>query len=288
MSTRPLSNIVCVITGASRGIGRQLAAHLAMNGASLALCARDGETIGTTGKELESAYGAPIVTSACDVTRDEDMSTFASKVHHELGPASVLVNNAAIFGPVGLLGGIDLSAWRRAIEVNLCGPATTTRAFWEQLAMSNRGRVVNLSGGGVGGPTPLQNASAYVASKAALVVLTESLAGELQPLGVTVNAVAPGAVATGFMDEVHRAGPERAGPALTANANTPTDDRVPDGFLSLIDFLISPESDWLTGRFLSARWDTPTALVRDRSSIEGTNRYQLRRIDEDLYCEGHP
>ena len=146
------------------------------------------------------------------------------------------------------------------------------------------GRLLALSGGGIGGPRPLGRASAYTASKAAVCALVEVLAVELAGSGVTANALAPGAVPTGFMDAAADAGPGVAGDDLFAAATDTTPAEL-GGLFDLVTYLGSERSSWLSGRLLSARWDTIESLERDRSEIERGSRLRLRRIDADLFHE---
>jgi NAD(P)-dependent dehydrogenase (short-subunit alcohol dehydrogenase family) len=147
---------------------------------------------------------------------------------------------------------------------------------------------VNLSGGGIGGPHVLERASAYTASKAAVVMLTETWAAELRPLGVRVNAVAPGSVPTGFMAEVLGSGPERASTSLYEEAvqqqAQPQPSSLPE-LERLLLFLLSDESSWLTGKLISAHRDPVEALVARRAKLESSSLLMLRRIDDALYAE---
>jgi NAD(P)-dependent dehydrogenase (short-subunit alcohol dehydrogenase family) len=133
----------------------------------------------------------------------------------------------------------------------------------------------------VGGPGIPSRLSAYVASKGAVMVLTEALAAEL-PAGVTINSVAPGAVPTDFMREVLDVGPDVAGDKLFETVrSTPMPDLQP--LRDLVLYLSGDESGWLNGRCLSARWDPPSQLRALAVADVAPSRFRLRRIDEDLY-----
>ena len=121
----------------------------------------------------------------------------------------ILVNNAGIYGPMGPTDEVDFEEWRRAVDINLHGTLLPCRAAMRRFKKTGGGKIVNLSGGGATNPMP--NLSAYAASKAAVVRLTETLALELQPFRVDVNAVAPGALNTRLLDEVIAAGPDKVG-----------------------------------------------------------------------------
>jgi 3-oxoacyl-[acyl-carrier protein] reductase len=140
------------------------------------------------------------------------------------------------------------------------------------------GKIVNLSGGGATAPLP--RLSAYAASKAAVVRFTETLAEELRGTGVDVNAVAPGALNTRLLDEVLEAGPEKVGKAFyerslkqKAEGGAPLEKGA-----ALCAFLLSTESDGITGRLLSAVWDPWAELPARRAELEKSDIYTLRRI----------
>jgi NAD(P)-dependent dehydrogenase (short-subunit alcohol dehydrogenase family) len=215
---------------------------------------------------------------------------FATQVETHLGPAAVVVNNAAVLGPVGVLEPSGTGDWSRTLDINVKGVANVIAAFSTQLRAGHQGRVVNLSGGGVGGPSPMMRTSAYVVSKFAVAALTEVLAEEFEGSSVTVNAVAPGPLPTRFLAGVLDAGPDVAGNALYDDAlgrDDTLDDHHVRPFLNLLDYLIEAESYYLNGRVLSARWDQPGDLRSLRSSIS-PNLFRLRRIDSDLFAESMP
>jgi 3-oxoacyl-[acyl-carrier protein] reductase len=279
----------CVVTGATRGLGLATADALAAAGANVALCARDGPAAVAAAATLAGDHGVLAVGAALDVADPGAVEDFAAMVEARLGPPVLVVNNAAVLGPVGPLIDADLSAWGRAIAIDVLGVAAVMAAFGRRMARQGTGAIVNLSGGGIGGPAVAPRIGAYTASKAAVAVLTETVAKELGPSGVRVNAIAPGAQPTGFTAEILRSGPERAGAELyeaTARNQAATVDL--SAYLRLLFYVASPDASWLTGRLLSARWDTPEGLAERRDELMSGSLLQLRRIDDDLYAERQP
>jgi NAD(P)-dependent dehydrogenase (short-subunit alcohol dehydrogenase family) len=260
-----------------------MASWMAAAGADVVVCSRHGDDVAATVAELR-ANGGSALGQVCDVSRADDVEALVAVAVGAFGRIDVAVANAAVLGPVGVMEQTDAEAWRTTFDVNVAGVANLARAVVPVMRQSGWGRILTMSGGGLGGPRPAGRTSAYVASKAAVVVLAEVLARELEGTGITVNAVAPGAVPTTFMHEVLAVGAERAGPELYATvASMPPADL--DPLRRLLMFLLSEESSWLSGRCLSARWETPGTLRTDAQSIMASSRFQLRRIDETLYRE---
>jgi NAD(P)-dependent dehydrogenase (short-subunit alcohol dehydrogenase family) len=280
---RLLPGTVCIITGGGRGIGRITAELLAAQGANLAICARSSSELAEVADKIEASTGRRPLAPAVDVTDWHAVRCFADAVFTHLGPPTLLVNNAAVLGPVGPITDCDLDSWARTLTVNVAGVAAMSAAVASR--MVNGGAIVNLSGGGIGGPRIAPLVSAYTSSKAAVVTLTETLARELAPRGITVNSVAPGPVATRFMEPVLAAGPEVAGELYDLTVDQRRTSSPLDLFVDLICYLASPEGRWLSGRLLSARWDQIEALESRRASVEGGSLLQLRRIDDALYGE---
>ncbi|HKA92745.1 MAG TPA: SDR family oxidoreductase [Acidimicrobiia bacterium] len=275
----------CVITGAGRGLGRALAVHLATAGYEVALCARSTAEIEDAVREIEQV-GGRASGHTVDVSDPNAVDELASRITEQHGPVWAAVNNAGVLGPVGPVDAVDAERWMQAIAVDIGGVFAVTRAFVPQMRRSGGGRVVNLSGAGIGGPRPLPRVSAYTASKAAVDVLTEALAPELIGDGITINAVAPGPTPTAFLDDVLHAGPDLAGPQLHDDAVRNHDATgCTDSFFALVHFLLGEESSWLTGKLLSARWDRVDDLVARRDQLVGTSLMTLRRIDDVLFTE---
>ena len=271
---------VALVTGAGRGLGREMARWFAEAGASVVICARTPGGIDALAAELET-QGTEVLAATCDVADPDDVEQLVHAALARFGRIDIAVANAAVLGPVGPIGDLDPREIAHTLTVNVAGVAALVRSVVAPMAAQGFGRILTMSGGGVGGPGLPARVSAYVASKGAVMLLTEALALEL-PDGITINSVAPGAVPTGFMDEVVQAGPEIAGVALFATVQATT---MPDltPLRDLVLYLVDSDAAWLTGRCLSARWDPPQALEAARVAGVTAARYRLRRIDEDLY-----
>lgn len=274
-----------VVTGASRGIGRVTAEAIAASGSDLVIIGRDETALSRAATEIGEATSARVVPCQVDVADTASPAVLADLVAREFGRVDGLVNNAAILGPVGRIDTVDLGDWARALATNVTAVAAVVAALVPLMATTG-GSIVNLSGGGLGGPSVQTNVSAYTASKAAIATLTETLAVELEPLGIRVNAIAPGPVATGFLSPVIDAGRERSGAVLFDAATHADVPSTPSrAFLDFVLFLLSDRSRSLTGRLLSARWDSPTDLERSDAPDLGPSRYRMRRIDGVLFAE---
>jgi NAD(P)-dependent dehydrogenase (short-subunit alcohol dehydrogenase family) len=275
-----LSNLVALVTGASQGLGRTIAEEFVREGAHVAICARDSALIESTGKELERlAHGGQrILTSVCDVSSAEQVESLFGEIELRLGTVDVLVNNAGVYGPKGPSETVDLASWCRAIEINLFGTFLPARLAIRKMKQKGRGKIINLSGGGATSPMP--RISAYAASKAAVVRLTETLAEELREFSIDVNAVAPGALNTRLLDEVLEAGPDVVGDTFFEKALKQRDSGgVPlEKAARLCVYLASSESDGITGKLISAQWDPWENLHEFREQIDKSDVYTLRRI----------
>ncbi len=266
------------ITGGSRGIGEALALAFARAGAHLALVARstaDLERVAEAGRAL----GVQVLAVSADVARRADVERATALALEVFDRIDVLVNAAGIYGPIGPLAECDMGGWAAAIETNLLGTAFTMRAVLPGMIERREGCVINFSGGGAVSPFP--RFSAYSASKAAVVRLTETVAEEVKDYGVRVNAIAPGAVNTRLLDEALEAGEQRVGKEFYAKAREQKDKggTPPERAAELAVFLASPAAAGITGRLFSAVWDDWKSLAGRGAELAGSAMYTLRRID---------
>ncbi len=275
-----LQNLVTIVTGASQGLGRAIAEEFVKEGAHVAICARDRTLLETVRSDLEgrATSGQHVLACAGDVSSPEQMDELFRRTEQEIGLVDVLVNNAGVYGPKGPSESVDLEEWRRALEINLLGTFIPTRFAIAQMKKKGSGKIVNLSGGGATNPLP--RLSAYAASKAAVVRLTETLAEELREFSIAINVIAPGALNTRFLDEVLKAGPELVGSGFYERALKQRDSGgapIEKG-AALCVYLASAASDGVTGKLISALWDPWEKLHDLRTELASSDIYTLRRI----------
>ena len=274
-----------IITGASVGLGRAIAEVFVREGANVLLCARDVSALDTARARLREACAGGdaeppgIHVLPCDVSSEKEVRALFARADEVFpGPLHVLVNNAGIYGPKGPTELVSLEEWRRCVDINLFGTLIPCREAMLRFKKTGGGKIVNLSGGGATNPMP--NLSAYASAKAAVVRLTETLALELQPFGVDVNAVAPGALNTRLLDEVIEAGPEKVGAEFYKKSlRQASEGGVPlELGAELCAWLASVESDGITGKLLSAKWDPWKRLQDYKAVLQAGDIYALRRI----------
>src|ERR1700758_1448930 len=190
-----LAGEVALVTGASSGIGRHLAELLAAAGAKVALAARRIDRLAELAREIGAAGGQSLPI-ACDVTRADNVAAAIMTAENELGPLSILVNNAGVVVSKPLFEHTEAD-WDYVIDTNLKGAWLAAREFAHHLVGLKRpGRIINISS--VLGFRTIGRVPAYCAAKAGLTHLTHVLAMELARHGILVNALAPGYVETDF------------------------------------------------------------------------------------------
>ncbi|RME72447.1 MAG: 3-oxoacyl-[acyl-carrier-protein] reductase [Planctomycetota bacterium] len=188
-----LSGRVALVTGASRGIGAEVAHRLAQAGAHVALVARSIERLKALAAEIEQRHGVRALALETDVRSDEQVQATVASVLEQLGGLHVLVNNAGITRDALLLRTTS-EAWQEVLDVNLGGAYRFTRAALRPMVRQRHGRVIAISS--VVGLRGNAGQSNYAASKAGLIGFCKSVAREVGARGVTVNVVAPGLIET--------------------------------------------------------------------------------------------
>jgi NAD(P)-dependent dehydrogenase (short-subunit alcohol dehydrogenase family) len=189
---------VAVVTGANRGIGRAIAVALAVDGFTIGATARDTATLKETIDDVE-AVGGTAAALACDV-RDEASVEAMARAASALGPVHTVVANAGVAGPTAPLQEMALADWRDCLATDLDGVFLTFRAFVPGLIAVGAGSLIAMSS--MTGKRPLHGRTPYAAAKMGVIGLVRTLALELGPHGIRVNAVCPGAVAGPRIDDV--------------------------------------------------------------------------------------
>ena len=237
-----LAGRTVIVTGASRGIGAEVARGISARGGAVVLVARSGEALAELAVELPG----PSASVAGDVA-DTDTAAAAVAAGEELGGLWGLVNNAGINPFYHPVTETPLSEWDEVLRVNLLGAAVFARAVGRHLAEAGGGgRIVNLSS--IAGLTGLPNIGPYNASKAALDALTRTLAVELGPAAVLCNSVAPGTIATEMVEGLMTANPalrER----LVAKAPLGRIGAVTEASWPIV-FLLTDAASFITGQTL--------------------------------------
>jgi 3-oxoacyl-[acyl-carrier protein] reductase len=278
--TQALAGRSAIITGASQGLGLAIATAYVAEGADVLLCARDEHLLDVARRALAAQVrpGQIVEAECADVSNPTDVAALAGRAFDLFPQVDVLVNNAGVYGPFGLSEEVDWSAWVKAIEINVYGSVLPCRALVPHFKQHRYGKIVQLSGGGA--TSPLPRISAYAASKAAIVRFAESLAIEVKPFGIDVNAIAPGALNTRMMDEIIAAGPDAVGREFhdgmvkkKEQGGTPLEIGA-----ALAVYLGSAASDGITGRLISAPWDPWETLADRRNDLDHSDVYTLRRI----------
>ena len=186
-----------LVTAGAAGIGREIVGALVEDGAHVHICDIDATSLEVAGR----AHG--VTTSLTDVADVQQVERLFADVREHLGGLDVLVNNAGISGPTGRVESITPADWRRTIDVNLTGQFYCVHFAVPLLRESRRGAIVNMSS--VAGRLGYPFRTPYAASKWGVVGFTESLARELGPDGITVNAILPGPVEGPRIERVIRA-----------------------------------------------------------------------------------
>jgi acyl-CoA synthetase (AMP-forming)/AMP-acid ligase II/NAD(P)-dependent dehydrogenase (short-subunit alcohol dehydrogenase family) len=272
-----LTGKVVLVSGGGRGLGRLVARTLAGAGAAVGLLARSPGELASAVAQIEQAGGCAAA-AAVDVTERPGLVAAVHRLRDVLGPVDVLINNAGIAGPAGAMWDVDPDEWWRTFEVNLGGAAALTNVVLPDMIARGRGRILNITSHAGVYRWPL--VSAYAASKAALVKLTETLAVEARPHGVTVLSVDPGLLPIGLGDPARDQGADPDSPAgrvfgwiqrrLEAGYGAE-----PEQSARFIVELAAGRGDRLSGRHLSVSDDLQPMLERIER-IEADDLHTLR------------
>jgi 3-oxoacyl-[acyl-carrier protein] reductase len=251
------------VTGASRGIGRAVALAFAREGMSIVPTGRDSSALESLAEEARTG-GVEVLPVTADLTIEPDIDRIAREAIACFDRVDILVNNAGVIHAQADLVDMEASAWRQTVDVNLTAVALLTKAVLPSMIEHRSGKIINISssGGRRGG----RGRSAYRASKAAVINLTESVAAEVKQFGIDVNCVCPGGVDTeGWRALFTNVSAERA-------AEQPVGMQ-PVEIAEVVLFLASDAASAITGTSIDAMGPTNplfARLVRDANVFTTT------------------
>lgn len=238
-----LSGKIALVTGGSRGIGREIAIELAKHGASIAISYVSNEEKAIEVIESIQEYSVKAMCVKADVSREEEVERLVDTVKKQLGPIDILVNNAGI-NMDALIIRMKTQEWDQVIDTNLKGTYLCTRLVAKDMLKKRYGKIINITSvAGVAGNIGQSN---YSASKAGIIGFTKAVAKELASRNINVNAIAPGLIETDMAQ------------ALKEEIRESLIKSVPMGRLgspkdiaNIVVFLASDKSDYITGQTIN-------------------------------------
>ncbi|HEY0965820.1 MAG TPA: SDR family oxidoreductase [Opitutaceae bacterium] len=262
-----------VVTGSSSGIGLALTEHLLTQGHSVWGIARSDQG------GLGARFAGSFLSSQADVSEWTQVAAVAAAVERAWPHLDGIVLCAGIQGEISPALSADPERWSQTVRANLDGTYFPLRAFHPLLQKApRRAKAVCFSGGG--GTKARVNFSAYGVAKTGILRLVETIAAETKDTPFDINAIAPGAINTRLTDEVIALGPKVVGQAEydTAVKQKATTSNALEKTIGLVDWLLSAESDGVSGRLLAAVWDPWAGLGRHAAALAKSDVYTLRRI----------
>jgi len=273
---------VVLITGGGSGIGKIAAAAFVAAGAHVVIAGRDQVKLKKAASDITQTGGVCSYIIV-DVANIASAKALVKKVVFKFSRIDILVNCAGVYGPIGQLHENLLKEWSDTLSINLLGTVNVVHEVLPVMLKQKKGKIINLSGGGAVQPFP--NFSAYATSKAAIVRFTETVAKEYESKNIHINAIAPGAINTIFLEKVLLARDKAGKDFYEKSLNQKkTGGDSPKAAAGLMLFLCSPRAGNLTGKLVSAKWDLWKNFTPEKiSGINKSSELTLRRIDNKYF-----
>lgn len=241
-----LQDQVAIITGGGRGLGRAIALTFAREGAKVVIASRTAAEVEHVALELRSLKKEtlPIV---ADVAQEEQVHHLVQETLRSFGKIDILINNAAIRGPIAPLHEISFADWEKTIRINLSSAYLCIKEVLPIMIKRKKGKIINIATT----LTPRPNLTPYMVSKAALIHLTKQLSREYKEFNIQINAIHPGVMDTRLQEEIRKAGTRAIGTDMFERLKEEGMLKPPDEPAKLVLFLASKAADGITGEFLS-------------------------------------
>lgn len=281
-------NKLVLITGATRGLGLLIAKKFWNAGHDLVILSRSGPDLDQISSDfrVSCGVGQRVHPYLFDLKNINLIPELIEEIRDAAGMPDIVVNNAAVQGPIGPLQTNDWEEWQTCIEVCLLAPVKICQEVLPGMVINNYGRIINISGGGATGPRP--NFSSYATAKCGLVRFSETIAHEMSPYNITVNCVSPGAMKSELTRKILDAGINLVGQKEYEVARRLVEDN-PHTEIKAADLVFSLTTEpfsGITGKLLSAVWDPFNDIPKNFTKVTGTDVYTLRRIvPKDRYLE---
>ena len=267
-----------IITGANQGLGLEIAKYFYQLGANVIICARDKKKLNNIKRFFKKKKNQIIIIEKCDVSKSKEVDLFFDKIFKKIKNIDILINNAGVYGPKGRLENISWKDFKKTLDINLFGSIYLIKKIIPHYKKNNRGKIIQMSGGGAASPLPFF--SAYAASKAGIVRFVENISKELMLHKIDINAVAPGPINTRMLDEVLRESPDTVGRAFY---NKSLIQKKSGGtkikkILECIEFLCHKKSDGISGKLISVLWDNWKNFYKYKKILKESDLGNIRRI----------